>query len=133
MTAKVFVDTNIILYLIGIETKKKNISRDIVATHPMLSTQVINESINVCLRKFKFSREKAYAFADSVMLRTDVLPIDEITVRKSAQIAIRHTLSNWDALIIASALLANCDILYSEDMHHTLHIENRLTIVNPFL
>jgi predicted nucleic acid-binding protein len=42
MTAKVFVDTNIVLYLIGIETKKKNISRDIIATHPMLSTQVVN-------------------------------------------------------------------------------------------
>jgi len=31
-----------------------------------------------------------------------------------------------------SALLANCDTVWSEDMQHGMQIEDRLRIVNPF-
>jgi predicted nucleic acid-binding protein len=36
-------------------------------------------------------------------------------------------------MIVAAALLAGCDVLYSEDMHDGLVIEERLRIVNPFV
>jgi len=36
-------------------------------------------------------------------------------------------------LIVASALSANTEILYSEDMQNDLQVENKLKIVNPFL
>jgi len=35
-------------------------------------------------------------------------------------------------LIVATALDAGCDTLYSEDMQHGQIIDNRLTIINPF-
>ncbi len=133
MTDLIFVDTNLVLYTLGKDARKKAIAREILATRPVLSAQVINEAINVCLRRFKFTRERAYAFADIVMRRTDVRAIDEITIRKSAEIAVRYQFSNWDSLIIAAALLADCDILYSEDMQHKQVINDSLTIVNPFL
>lgn len=133
MTAKCFADTNIVLYTIGQDTRKAGIARSIVSARPMVSAQVINESVNVCLRKLDFDREKAYAFADNVMQRTDVLPVDEATIRKSAELAIRYQLSNWDALIAAAALLAGCDSLYSEDMQHGQVFESQLTVVNPFI
>jgi len=41
--------------------------------------------------------------------------------------------SVWDGLIVASALSANTEILYSEDMQNDLQVENKLKIVNPFL
>lgn len=31
------------------------------------------------------------------MRRADVLPVNEITIRKSAELAIRYQISNWDA------------------------------------
>ena len=99
----------------------------------MVNVQVINEAVNVCLRRFGFTRERAYALADILMRRTDMRPIDEATIRKSAEIAIRYRFSNRDSLIIAAALLANCDTLYSEDMQHGQIIDDTLTIVNPFL
>jgi predicted nucleic acid-binding protein len=132
MTAKCFADTNIILYTIGQDTHKAGVARGIVANRPLVSSQVINESISVCLRKLGFDRVKAYAFADNVMRRTDVLPVDEATIRKSAELAIRYQLSNWDALIAAAALLASCDSLYSEDMQNGQVFEGQLTVVNPF-
>jgi predicted nucleic acid-binding protein len=39
----------------------------------------------------------------------------------------------FDSIIVASALEAGCDILYSEDMQHGQVIEGRLTIQNPFI
>jgi predicted nucleic acid-binding protein len=44
----------------------------------------------------------------------------------------KYSLQPYDSKIIASALLAGCDILYSEDMQHGLIVENRLTSLIPF-
>jgi len=131
MTAKVFADTNIVLYTIGQDAHKASIARRIIAAHPSVSTQVINEVTNVCLRKLGFTREQAYAFAEEVMRRTEVLPVDELVTRKSAELAIRYQLSNWDALIVAAAVLAGCETLYSEDLQHGQVIDG-ITIENPF-
>ena len=132
MTVQIFVDTNIVLYAIGQDAHKASIARRIIAAQPKLSTQVINEATNVCLRKLGFTREQAYAFADEIMCRTDVLPVDESVTRKSAELAVRYQLSNWDGLIVAAAVLANCEILYSEDFQNGQTIEG-VTIENPFI
>ena len=44
----------------------------------------------------------------------------------------RHNLAFYDALIAASALLADCDQLWSEDMQDGMAIDGRLQITNPF-
>ncbi len=124
MTAQAFADTNIVLYTIGQDVHKASIARRIIAAQPKVSTQVINEATNVCLRKLNFTREQAYAFADEIMRRTDVLPVDESVTRKSAELAMRYQLSNWDALIVAAAILADCEIPYPEDFQHGQVIES---------
>ena len=68
-----------------------------------------------------------------VWRRTDVQAVGETTIRKSAEIALRYQLSNWDSLIIAEALLAKCDILYSVNMQHNQVIEGQLTILILFI
>jgi predicted nucleic acid-binding protein len=119
MTAKSFADTNIVLYTIGQDQRKAKIARNLIKSELLVvSTQVVNETVSVCLRKLGFNKEKSYAFADKIMCRTHVISVDEAIVRKIADIAIQSQISNWDALIIAAALLADCDILYSEDMQH---------------
>jgi predicted nucleic acid-binding protein len=35
-------------------------------------------------------------------------------------------------MIVASALDADCDTLWSEDMQHGMMLDDRLRIVNPF-
>jgi predicted nucleic acid-binding protein len=132
MTALAFADTNFVLYTIGQDAHKASIARRIIAAQPKVSTQVINEATNVCLRKLNFTREQAYAFADEIMCRTDVLPVDESVTRKSAELAIRYQLPNWDALIVAAAVLASCETLFSEDLQHGQTIEG-VMIENQFL
>jgi len=132
MTAKSFVDTNVVLYTIGSDARKKDIARAIVAGKPAASAQVVNECVSVCLRKLSFTRDQAYAFAREVMERTEVLPVTGSTIEQAGTLAIRHQLSHWDALIIASALLAGCETLYSEDLQHDQVFDNRLRVINPF-
>jgi predicted nucleic acid-binding protein len=47
-------------------------------------------------------------------------------------LAERYGLSLYDAMIAASALDAECDTLWSEDMQSGMTIDNRLRIVNPY-
>jgi predicted nucleic acid-binding protein len=44
----------------------------------------------------------------------------------------KYLVSYWDALVIAAAVVAGCDTLYSEDMQDGQVFENRLTVRNPF-
>ena len=48
-------------------------------------------------------------------------------------IAARTGYRLYDALIVAAALEARCDILFSEDLHDGHVIEGQLTIRNPFV
>ncbi len=133
MTAKFFADSNVVLYTIGKDARKADIARRLIARQPTVSVQVVNECVSVCLRKLSFTREEAYAFARTLMDRTDVLPLDEATIEQAATLAIRYQLSHWDALIVAAALLGGCDTLYSEDLQDGQVFDDRLTVVNPFL
>jgi predicted nucleic acid-binding protein len=60
MTDLCFVDTNIVLYSIGKDSSKKKAARSILAQRPVISIQVVNEAVNVCLRRFAFTTEQAY-------------------------------------------------------------------------
>ena len=42
-----------------------------------------------------------------------------------------HSLSNWDATILAAAAQLHCSILYSEDLPHGHEFEG-IRVINPF-
>ena len=48
------------------------------------------------------------------------------------ELAERYGLSTYDAMIVASALHADCDTLWSEDMQHGMTLDGGLRVVNPF-
>ena len=59
------------------------------------------------------------------------LPLTLATHEKAVEFAKRYGFHIYDATILASALLAGCSTLYSEDMQDGQRIES-LTIRNPF-
>jgi predicted nucleic acid-binding protein len=104
------------------EPQKKQIVLKLLSSKNVtISTQVIGEFVWVMYRKFGIEREKL-----------EVVPINPKTVKKALNIFEVYKLPSWDSLIVASALEANCSILYTEDMQNGQVIENRLKIVNPF-
>jgi len=62
----------------------------------------------------------------------EVVPVSADTIREAIRLAARYQLSHWDSLIVAAAVLAGCETLYSEDMQHNQQFEDRLRVTNPF-
>lgn len=128
-----FIDSNIALYALDKATFKNKIALELIEKNPIISTQVVLESINICLKKFKFSKEVSYQHGMYLMDTCALKLIDETTLVLAFEISIQFQYSHWDSLIISSALQNNCKILYSEDLQNGQVIRNKLTIVNPFL
>jgi len=64
-----------------------------------------------------------------------VCPVEAMTVQtheRGLELAARLGISVYDAMIVASALMAGCTTLYSEDLQHGRVVEGKLTIRNPF-
>ncbi len=133
MTAKVFADTNLFVYAESQDQAKAERAMAIIEDSPVVSSQVVNETVSVLTRKYGFSLAEAHEIAVSILDLCEVVAVDEMTIRKAIGLTERYALSHWDSLIVASALLSDCGILYSEDMQHGQMFENRLTVVNPFL
>lgn len=133
MNADFFVDSNIVLYALDNATFKNEIALDLIRKKPVISTQVIMESVNICLKRFKFSKQVSYQNGINLMKTCSLTLIDEATILSAFRISIQYQYSHWDSLIIASALQNNCSKLYSEDLQNGQIIEKKLTIINPFL
>jgi len=130
---KVFIDSNIIVYLVDNRSKEKTKkAQDFLSPDFFISTQVIAENVNVCLKKLHLNKETTFDFARRILNRFRILQITEATLLRSFEISIKYQLSSWDSIIIATAILNNCSIIYSEDMQDGLVVENSVTIINPF-
>lgn len=133
MTGPVFLDTNVVVYAFGNQPDKIAIAERLLTAMPTISAQVVNEFISVCRVKLKLDLATTQALAEELMRGCRVLAIDTGVIRQAMQLARRFQFSHWDSLIVAAALQAGCDTLYSEDMQHGLVIDNRLKICNPFI
>ncbi|MCX7088352.1 MAG: PIN domain-containing protein [Methylococcales bacterium] len=132
MTARIFADTNLFIYAESKEQAKSARAIEIIQDSPVISTQVINETVSVLIKKHHFLLSEAHEIAESLLDLCEVVPVDSLTIRKAINLAKRYSLSHWDSLIVAAALLAGCEKLYSEDMQHGQIFDNQLTVVNPF-
>ncbi|WP_010185299.1 PIN domain-containing protein [Sphingomonas sp. PAMC 26605] len=125
-------DSNVLLYLLAVNDEKAARARDLVADGGTISVQVLNEIANVGRRKFKMPWPELDALLDALKDELMLVPVDLETHETACRLARRYKLAFYDAAIVAAALLAECDTLWSEDMHDGLVIQSRLTIRNPF-
>jgi predicted nucleic acid-binding protein len=61
-----------------------------------------------------------------------VKTITQQTIQNALSLRDKYHYSYFDCLMLSSALLSDCSILYSEDMHHSHTLENTLKIIDPF-
>jgi len=99
----------------------------------VVSLQVLNEAANVMRRKLGFG----IAAIREVLLRclqeSRLHPLAPSTLFSALDVAERYGFSHYVSLIVAAALESGCSILYSEDLQHGQVIDQRLTVINPFL
>ncbi len=126
-----FVDTNIVVYAFGPGPKAMRASE--VLTSATISVQVLNEFSNVALRKLGYDAATLQRRIETIRGKVNAIAIiDEPTHDLAREIVFRYKLGFYDSVLLASALLADCDTFYSEDMHAGLVLEDQLTIRNPF-
>lgn len=132
----VFIDTNIWLYAFTNtqDEQKHRKAQSLIKAHPTiaLSTQVINETLVNLLRKFQASETDVQNLVRTFFRKYIIVELDQLILLQASDLRISYHLSYWDSTIIASALAVGAKILFSEDMQDGIHINQQLTIVNPF-
>jgi predicted nucleic acid-binding protein len=133
---KVFVDTNIWLYAL-IKTQDPD-KHDLASqrleqsSNVTVSTQVINEVAVNLLKKARVDEAFIQNLIRQWFEAFEVIPADQEQLLLASTLRSSLNLSYWDSLIVASALSAGCETLYTEDLQHGQVIQERLRIVNPF-
>jgi predicted nucleic acid-binding protein len=127
-----FFDTNVLVYLASSEVAKADRAEKMVANGGAISVQVLNEVANVARRKMHLTWDETHAFLN---LLRGLLKVHSLTVEThetGLRLSERYGLSTWDAMIAASAIIAGCDTLWSEDMQHGMALDGGLKVMNPF-
>ena len=132
-----FFDTNLLVYADAAdEPAKQRRAIHLIKTHravgtAVLSTQVLQEYVNVALRKLRLpvplirERLSLYARFDLVLATPDL-------IESALALHVLHSLSFYDALIVQAAIASGCSALLTEDMQHGASIGG-VKIVNPFV
>lgn len=126
-----FFDTNVLLYVVSGDDRKADRAAELIGQGGTISVQNLNEYANAARRKLDLPWERLHLHLKALRETLDVVPVTLSIHVRGLQIAQRYRLSTYDAMIVASALEADCETLWSEDMHHDLRIDG-LTIRNPF-
>jgi len=131
--SNIALDTNILVYGHSGDSRKKQIGRTLMNDVPVISSQVISEYLNVMQRVFKKEKNELIQTTALLLRNCIIKPVAISTVELAARLIKRYDFQLFDGLIVASALEAGCDVLYSEDMQNGLIVEKYLTITNPYL
>ena len=134
--AKVFFDTNILVYTIDKkDVNKHNESRELVkrvsSDHlPVISTQVLQEFYHAITSKMKVDKIVAKNVLHSYR-NMEIVAADLTLIEQAVDISVLFQLSFWDSLIVAAAEQANCSVIFTEDLNDGQKIRG-MRIVNPF-
>lgn len=131
-----FLDSNIWLYALSDKNdeKARNACELIekLGNTIFFSPQVVNEVCVNLKKQSSIDEVQVRTLIDS-FLNYSVVELSKAVLLFASRLRERHTFSFWDSLIVSSALSANADVLYSEDMQDGFILDNKLRIINPFI
>lgn len=131
-----FIDTNVLIYADSDDEPIKQriaaelIARTIASRTGVISTQVLNEYANVALKKLKLSHDRLRQQLRFYKHFEIFSASPEIT-DTAVDLHQTRSISFFDALILASANVAGCKVLYSEYLNAGEVIVG-VQVVNPF-
>jgi predicted nucleic acid-binding protein len=135
-----FLDTNIFVYCFnGDAAGKRNralqLVREAVSTRRgIVSYQVVQEFFNVALRRFMqpISHAEAEQYLGTVFRPLLAVHSSLALYQQALAISQRYQFNWFDALIVTAAQIAECRLLYTEDLQHGQELEG-VRVENPFL
>ena len=131
------LDTNILVYADATDepAKQRRALALITALRSdgsaVLSTQVLQEFVNVALRKLRLPqalvRERIAFYR-----RFEMVPASADVIVGALDLHVLHSLPFYDALIVQAAVVSGCQRVLSEDMQHGA-VYGGVRIENPFI
>lgn len=131
MRDRIFLDTNILVYALLDEGTKQQTALQLLQSGCVISIQVLNEFTQVARKKASLEWQEIADLSTAIQTLTEIITLDKNIHNVGLTIANKYGYSFYDSLIIAAALEAGCNLLFSEDMQHEQQIET-LIIRNPF-
>ena len=131
MIDKIFIDSNVWCYLfIQDEAEKHQVSERFISNNTndalfVITYQVINEVTNRLIKK-KFSEIKIRENIQYMYRICTIQDFSKDIIFFASTLREKYSLSFWDSIIVASAIVSNCNILASEDMQDGLRINNTI-------
>ena len=140
MSDRLFLDTNIFIYSFDeTQPEKKNRSRDLITDalvkgNAIISTQVIQEFLNVATHKFvkPFTPTDAKEYLQKVLNPLCQIYPDLGLYEDSLDLQNETGYSFYDSLVLTAALRGECNYFISEDLHAGQYVRS-MRIVNPFI
>jgi predicted nucleic acid-binding protein len=132
-----FFDSNVLIYTDDAwAPKKRKQALALLTEHQrrgtaVYSVQVLQEYFSATTRKLGVDAALAQQKVE-VLARERIVRLNEYDVIAAIELHRLRRISFWDALIVHAARLANCSVLYSEDMIGGGQIGN-VRIFNPFV
>ena len=134
---RVFLDTHIIVYAYdSAEIDRHPIAVRVIdgllteSDEVVISPQVAREFVNTMKRKGTPPATLTLQICGLSAFEMNAPTL--ATISAAWALCTVHSIAWYDAIIVQSALDANCTQLYSEDLQNGCVFSGRLTVVNPF-
>ncbi|MBV8114355.1 MAG: PIN domain-containing protein [Silvibacterium sp.] len=140
MSDKYFLDTNVLIYSFDENDANKakrasELIRQALATNNgVVSYQVVQEFFSFALRKAAdpMTTREAEGYLYQVLRPLLSIHSSPVLFAEALHLHARYQLAWYDSLIVAAAIQARCDLLYSEDLQSGQRF-GRLQVKNPFV
>ncbi len=135
MTDRYALDSNVLIYLHEKDagSQKRIIAQRLVVDNPVISPQVVSEYLNVCRKRLAMDKAEAMDALMQWFPYAFLTDFSQGVYQHAQKLIKRYQFQLFDGVIVAYALSAECNTLYSEDMQHNLLVEKSLRIINPFV
>lgn len=136
MATRSFIDTNVLVYAeASDEPQKQRAALALLKSLydenlGVLSTQVLQEYCNVALKKLKLPAQYVRAQLD-LYEQFEIVQVTPHIIRAGLDLHQTRSMAFFDAIVLASAHAAGCNVIWTEDMN-TGEIVNGVCISNPF-
>jgi predicted nucleic acid-binding protein len=133
---RIAVDTNVLVYAEGMgDAAKHGISatalRRLRDDETLIPVQVLGELFNVLVKR-GYTRTQAGKVIEGWRRICPTIETSVELLGRAAELAIRHRLQIWDAIVLDAAAEGHCAVLLSEDFQNGF-VWRGLTVCNPFL
>ncbi|MDQ7831978.1 MAG: PIN domain-containing protein [Desulfovibrionaceae bacterium] len=133
MAVRRFLDTNVLVYAYSAtEPDKRDVAVALLGQELVTSSQVLGEFVWVMHRKFGVPYTVLFDIVTGMNDVFEVVSVGIASVRLALRLCAEHGLPYWDGVVAATALMAGCGELLTEDFQNGRLFEDRLRIINPF-